>query len=147
MGDMLSSALEASPPDLKSQLHYIITQLHSDTPPSAVANNDDEAPPSDDSADEDEEEEEETDVIEGDEDEVTMATTDPMGESLLAEYAITSYEVISLHMKLIHKYMLCNFMKQKTDDSSTDIPRTMTSSRKVTSLLFMTSSTIIVMSL
>ena len=85
---MLSSALEASPPELKSQLHYIITQLHSDTPPSAVANDDGEAPPSDDSAEE--EEDEEADIIEGDEDEVAITTTGPMGESLLAKYVITS---------------------------------------------------------
>ena len=91
MADMLSSALEASPPELQSQLRYIITQLNSDTPPSAVAN-DDEAPPSDDSAEEEdeEEEEEEPDVLEGDEDEVAIVTTGPVGESLLVGYLITS---------------------------------------------------------
>ena len=91
MADMLSSALEASPPELQSQLRYIITQLNSDTPPSAVAN-DDEAPPSDDSAEEEdeEEEEEEPDVLEGDEDEVAIVTTGPVGETLLVGYLITS---------------------------------------------------------
>ena len=93
---MLSSALEASPPELKSQLHYIITQLHSDTPPSAVANGDDETPPSDDSTEEEEEEDEEADVIEGDEDEVTIVTTGPVGETLLTEYVIASCEVSTL---------------------------------------------------
>ena len=90
MGDMLSSALEASPPELKSQLHYIITQLHSDTPSPGATDND-ETSLSDDSADEDEEEEDEEadDVIEGDEDEVAIATTGPVGESLLVEYLIT----------------------------------------------------------
>ena len=89
MGDMLSSALEGSPPELREQINYIIQQLHSDTPTSAVANDDDtETPPSDDSAEE-EEEDEETDVIEGDEDEVAIATSLPVGESLLAHYVIT----------------------------------------------------------
>ena len=91
MGDMLSSALESSPPELKSQLHYIITQLHSETP-SAGATDNSETSLSDDSADEDEEEEEDEeadDVIEGDEDEVAIATTGPVGESLLVQYLIT----------------------------------------------------------
>ena len=87
---MLTSALEASPPELKSQIHYIIQQLHSDTPTSSVTSgndsDDDETPPSDDSA---EEEDEETDVIEGDEDEVTIATNLPAGESLLVKYTMT----------------------------------------------------------
>lgn len=102
MGDMLSSALEASPPELKSQLHYIITQLHSDTP-SACATDNDETSLSDDSADEDEEEDEEADdVIEGDEDEVAIATTGPVGESLLVEYLITP-EVCTLgHPSYLH---------------------------------------------
>ncbi|CAI8031354.1 LisH domain-containing protein ARMC9 [Geodia barretti] len=93
MGDMLTSALEASPPELKSQLHYIISKLNSDTPTSTTTTNEDEAPPTDDLGDEDEgggeeEEEEDGDVIEGDEDEVAIATSGPTGESLLAQYEI-----------------------------------------------------------
>ena len=103
MGDMLSSALDASPPKLKSQLHYIITQLHL---PSAVANDDIETPPSDDSADEEEEEDdEETDVIEGDEDEVAIATNGPVGEALLARYVITSSSHQMMSLKQVYIYM------------------------------------------
>ena len=99
MGDMLTSALEASPPELKSQLHYIISKLNSDTPTSTTTTNEDEAPPTDDLGDEDEgggeeEEEEDGDVIEGDEDEVAIATSGPTGESLLAQYVIENYNVL-----------------------------------------------------
>ena len=98
MGDMLTSALEASPPELKSQLHYIISKLNSDTPTSTTTTNEDEAPPTDDSGDEDEgeeeEEEEDGDVIEGDEDEVAIATSGPTGESLLAQYVIENDNVL-----------------------------------------------------
>ena len=82
---MLTSALEASPPSLKSQIHYIISQLNSeDTPPQD--DDGDETPPTDDSADE--EDEEEGDVVEGDEDEVAIATSGLVGESLLVQYVI-----------------------------------------------------------
>ena len=94
---MLTSALEASPPELKSQLHYIISKLNSDTPPSTE---DDEAPPSDDSADEDDEEEEDGDVIEGDEDEVAIATSGPTGESLLAQYVIGGDNILCVLIKV-----------------------------------------------
>lgn len=32
MGDMLTSAMQASPPELQSQLNYILVQLHSGEP-------------------------------------------------------------------------------------------------------------------
>ena len=87
MGDMLTSALEASPPELKSQLHYIISKLNSDTPTSSDPSEGGETPPTNNDS-EDEEEEEDGDVIEGDEDEVAIATSGPTGDSLLAQYVI-----------------------------------------------------------
>ena len=88
MGDMLTSALEASPPELKSQLHYIISKLNSDTPTSSDPSEGGETPPTNNDSEDEEEEEEDGDVIEGDEDEVAIATSGPTGESLLAQYVI-----------------------------------------------------------
>ena len=96
---MLTSALEASPPSLKSQIHYIISQLNSEDTPPQDDDDGDETPPTDDSADE--EDEEEGDVVEGDEDEVAIATSGLVGESLLVQY------VQNLFLCVLRSWFVC----------------------------------------